>query len=420
MRNIALFVVDCLRYDDSKILEEALAKSVSNLGSYRLNVFEDCYSSSSWTYPSTNSILTGLYPHAHGAKQSNKYKHSVREPWPDRLLPNKSNIFRALKSSNYTTIGISTIFWALNKLCDYGEIDYLLRSEKQDLDYRNVPASWVINNAERIIGKIDNKPWFMYAHLADLHRPYDLTIAQAHSPFEIEILDGLEAWDFVAYTTDPHKLALFKQSKRTLYRALILYIADQINSFIQFLDYCGNLVNTTIVITADHGEEFWDHEHEEKAYYNCGYRSESDHQLGIGHGHTLYNELIHVPLIVINPPNHFKTSKNLDIVSHVDIYPTILEIAGIKHTNTGHGYSLYSSTHHNTLLSEAILYGFEKKALISSSQKVILSPYEGLLEIYERPGDNSEKMPERLVYTDKISSEELLKINILQRILHAV
>lgn len=418
MNNIAIFVIDCLRYDDSSILKKALGEVLNNIEYSYLNVFENCYATSSWTYPTTNSILTGLYPYAHGAKQSGAYKHSVREPWPNPLLRNRDNLFCILNANKYETIGISTIFWALNEQCNYNGIDHLLRSEKQDLDYRNVPASWVINNAKNIIKKIDKKPWFLYAHLADLHRPYDLKIAQETSKFDIEILDGIDTWDLNAYITDPKKLTLFKKNKRALYQSLIRYVANQISQFIRFLDHLGHLENTTLFITADHGEEFWDHEQEEKEFYNCGYRSESDHQLGIGHGHTLYNELIHVPLMAINPPGQLNTNKKHEIISHLDLYPTILEIADIAHANNGHGYSLYSKERHNRLLSEAILYGFEKKALISNTHKVIFSPYEGFVEIYDRVGDMAEKNPERRRYTDKANSEELLKTDILQRLLN--
>jgi len=409
LKNIALFVIDCLRYDDSKILENALNLSAQKLGVDKLDVFESCYSTAPWTYPSTNSILTGRYPHKHGAIQFGDYKYSVTKPWPNPLCADTNNIFESLSSKGYQTIGISTIFWALNPQCDYGELDHLIRSEKQDLEYRNIPASWVVDEAVDVIEKIDREPWFLYAHLADLHRPYDLQIAQDHSAEKIAILEGMESWDLRVYFDNKQQLSLFKRNKRALYRALILYVSEQITRFIEFLDSKGQLNNTTVLISADHGEEFWNHEEEQQAYYNCGYRSESDWQLGFGHGHTLYEELIHVPLMVLNSPTDVETDDYDQPVSHVDIFPTIMHILNFDIPDNLDGFSIYSTDMHENILSEAILYGFEKKSYISKEQKVIFAPHEGIIEIFDRASDPEEKSPERLKFSNDDGRIERLK-----------
>jgi arylsulfatase A-like enzyme len=65
-----------------------------------------------------------------------------------------------------------------------------------------------------------------------------------------------------------------------------------------------------IIFTSDHGEEFYEHH-------------------GWGHGHSLYDESLKVPLIIKFPESRFKGLKIYDIVALVDIFPTVLEETGI-------------------------------------------------------------------------------------------
>ena len=67
--------------------------------------------------------------------------------------------------------------------------------------------------------------------------------------------------------------------------------------------------NTYIIITSDHGEEFKDHG-------------------SFGHNHTLYNELVHVPLIIQGPGIPKKT-RIADKVRLIDIFPTIFDLLGV-------------------------------------------------------------------------------------------
>jgi len=69
--------------------------------------------------------------------------------------------------------------------------------------------------------------------------------------------------------------------------------------------------NTLIILTSDHGEEFFDH-------------------ISWEHGHTLYNELIHVPLLIKFPGSRFSGRTVDRTVGGVDLVPTVLEAAGVK------------------------------------------------------------------------------------------
>jgi arylsulfatase A-like enzyme len=105
----------------------------------------------------------------------------------------------------------------------------------------------------------------------------------------------------------------------SIYDSAITYVDDQIKNFLQQLELIIDLKNTYILITADHGEAFFEHGQ-------------------LDHGLQLYEELIHVPLIIIGPN---LPSKNVDIpVSLINLAPTILDLIGIESPPDFLGHSL--------------------------------------------------------------------------------
>ena len=94
------------------------------------------------------------------------------------------------------------------------------------------------------------------------------------------------------------------------YDGEILWVDTVVGKLLDLLRSVGLLDRMVVVITADHGEEFYDHEN-------------------WGHGHSLYNELLHVPLIV-RYPAVLPMGKRIDeIVRSVDVMPTILELGDV-------------------------------------------------------------------------------------------
>ncbi len=380
MRNFIIISVDCLRFD---FFKEAYEASALKKHPHSL-FFESAFTTSPWTYPATNSLLTGLYPHRHGAYQKNHYKRSVKEPWPSPLDLGVPTIFTELKALDYYTIGISSIFWALNEKCVFRGCDKIIRSEEQDVFYKNVKAEWVFEQfTDTCVNEIDNRPFMAYMHLCDLHRPFDLDLALEYSNGPIELLDGIDEWDLRPHLHDPERVKLFKRNKVKLYKALLAYVLDRIHVLMESLKKNNLTDNTSIIITADHGEEFWEREDFQKQYYDCGYRSEEEGLLGTGHGHTLFNEIVHIPLLFINPSFHLDAEQLSLPASLTDIFPTILEMAGSRPSSPLDGQSLFNPARNREILIEGTLYGYERKAIVSNGRKHIFSPYENSYVSYD-------------------------------------
>jgi arylsulfatase A-like enzyme len=100
-----------------------------------------------------------------------------------------------------------------------------------------------------------------------------------------------------------------------LYDGEIRYTDEKfIGPLIAALKEIGLYDRTMIIFTSDHGEEFFEHH-------------------GWGHGHSLYDESLKVPLIIKFPESRFKGKRILERVSLVDIFPTVLEETGIDHSH---------------------------------------------------------------------------------------
>jgi arylsulfatase A-like enzyme len=161
-----------------------------------------------------------------------------------------------------------------------------------------------------------------------------------------------------------------------LYDAEILYTDNEIGRLLDGLEEMNLLENTAIIITADHGEEFWEHE-------------------GFEHGHSLYGELIDVPLIARFPGLSGEGTRIRERVSLIDLAPTLLDYFGLEPPYSFHGRNLLEwldgrEREEESICSEALLFGDEKKSITQLDYKFILS-VTGERELYDLDEDPGEK-----------------------------
>jgi arylsulfatase A-like enzyme len=95
-----------------------------------------------------------------------------------------------------------------------------------------------------------------------------------------------------------------------LYDGAIAYVDDQIGRLLDGLSRLGRREHTIVVVTADHGDEFLDHG-------------------GMGHGTTVYGELVRVPLVISAPWILGAPRRIATLSRHVDLAPTLLDFAGV-------------------------------------------------------------------------------------------
>lgn len=313
--NVVLIMVDTMRADHLSLYGHD-AETSPNLEAFAENavVFENAFSQASWTRPSVATILSGRYPSSHSTTTK-----------PDALPDEVETIAEVLHSDGYTTGGIVTNFNLtpyFNFHQGFETYDFLeperilfaddnaaklaiyellrrfavrlprtLRPEQfyQDAQVTTDAAiEWLRTTPN------ENEPYFLFLSYMDPHDPY------FRRP-----LDGHAVGRSFMGHPDPE----LADEIRELYDGEIHFWDQNFARLIETLRQRPDWDRTMVVVCSDHGEEF--HEHG-----------------GWWHGTTLYDEQLHVPLVVRLPNNELGGSREDRWVGLIDIAPTIARLAG--------------------------------------------------------------------------------------------
>jgi len=166
--------------------------------------------------------------------------------------------------------------------------------------------------------------FFLYIHTYEAHTPYTrTTFTEGMDPGavgETFTLDKLDLLQSGALTFDAKEIAYLN----ALYDGGIAKCDEQVGEFLAYLEEIGLRDRTMIVVTSDHGEELGDH-----------YPSFSGE-----HGHSLYDELLLVPLIVHDPTRSYPKKRIGEQVRLMDVMPTVLDSFGLGPDRPTAGKSL--------------------------------------------------------------------------------
>ncbi|MBM4245244.1 MAG: sulfatase [Deltaproteobacteria bacterium] len=316
-RNVILISLDTLRGDqlggtlDGKPLMPKLAAR-SATGAR----FTDAYT----TYPSTTaghmSMLTGLYPARHGMVFATGYL--------DKAIPTLPEI---LARNGYATAAVTE---------DAMLTAYVGFVRGFD-EYREIKGKTMWETSGEIeqtfgagldwVEKHRDERFFLFLHTYQVHVPY--TPPPAHDVFRHWEKDGQRVP--IDASTPP------AVRDRHLYAGEVRYTDDVLDRLLERLDALGVLDDTIVVVTADHGDEF------------------GEHGL-IGHAKTVYDEVLHVPLIILSP-HLVPAGRTIDTpVSLVDLLPTLLDLVRLPAPRELHGESLVPLLHGGRFPATRVLY----------------------------------------------------------------
>ena len=284
--------------DTSPRLTEIAADSV---------LFREASAPSSWTLPSVVSLMTGLHAAQHGVQSGGT---GLAEDGPPTLA-------EALSAAGYDTVGFSQTFIAGSRFGlergfrEFFENNHLNGSALRSQEVRRQFITWYRGAHQ------PGRPIFSYMHTVDPHGPYSPV-----GPFARFAEESPGALPEIAYRpvqfmmrghgADPGELAHI----RARYDGEVAYTDDQFGRFISMLRLLDLYDDSMIIVTSDHGEEFGEHG-------------------GFDHGRTLYEEVLHVPLIV-KLPGSLHRGAAVDLpVSLVDLAATVSYTAGIAAGGSG-------------------------------------------------------------------------------------
>jgi len=273
-------------------------------------VFEKAMAQAPYTLPSHMSLLTGLEVWAHGVRLGNT-----------KLRDEYTTLAETLK-----TKGFATAAWT-----DGGFMSARYGFDQGFDVYHDqrAPGSSMTNgfrrygeDVRRWVEAQGEDPFFLFLHTFDTHGPY-----QAEEE-HFEALAGSEPvvpagagrlGDPLAYLRklgvhDYLELDRFETLGDMIgaYDATIRFVDSEVGRLVDWLEERELLDDALVVITSDHGESFM------------------DHHLYVGHGLTLYDEEIHVPLIVKFPGDRYAGTRCSDVVRSIDVFPTVTVATGAE------------------------------------------------------------------------------------------
>ena len=293
--NVVFILIDTLRADRlSSYGYERPTSPVMDALADRGVRFSNAQAQSSWTKCSMASLWTGLFAQRSGVT---RFDHAI----PDSAtLP--AEIFRA---AGYTTAGLWRNGWVASNFGFAQGFDIYLRPVPRDdaahLERRGRAEAKVPGSdedltlaAREFIRTNRNDKFLLYLHYMDLHQ----------------------------YVYDDEAAELeFGTSISDVYDRAIHWTDRNVGALLATLDELDLAKRTIVVITADHGEAFGEHGAE-------------------GHARDLYQEVVHVPLLMALP---FRVDGGLvvdPLVRNVDIWPTVLDLLGLPALPGADGVSL--------------------------------------------------------------------------------
>jgi arylsulfatase A-like enzyme len=314
--NLLLISIDTLRADHlgcygyprptSPFLDRLASQGV---------LFENAHTTAPWTLPSHTSLFTGLYPSQHGVVTDEV-----------ALPPEVPTLAESLQAQGFATAGLASGIYLGGRFGLGRGFDHYVVFPTRD---KSGGTATKLSATERVSsGALDwlaaqpRRPFFLFLHYFDIHSDYlpqPRFAALFAKPYQGPVTGTsgqLRAFLRRKIDFDPQDRAHLID----LYDAEIRQLDQALEELFEKLDAHGDLANTIVVVTSDHGEEFFDHG-------------------GVFHGRTQYQEMLRIPLIIIGPgiPKGRRSDRP---VSLVDLMPTLLTLGGVPAPTSVSGLDL--------------------------------------------------------------------------------
>lgn len=326
---------------------------------------------SSQTVPSVLSLWTSQPPHRHGVqyrRKSNSFVGSAGEDGAPLVAPELRTMAERFAEAGYHTAAVVANPWLQASL---GFAQGFKR-------YVEIPCSWdgvvcdgrrVNTEARRILMEQRREKTFLYLHYMDVHSPYvgNEAVPRLYRP----------ARGKYTYRNGPVPNLSAEDLRYTIaaYDERIRWIDGLIAQLLRFLNREGLDEDITVVITSDHGDEF--HEHG-----------------GLGHGTTLYNELVRSFAIMWNP-RRLESRRVDNYVAGIDVLPTLLALQALPMTEDLAGTNVLEQQPpaQRIIVSELA----EQKAVVGGRWKLLFDRETAMERLYNVDRYAAIETPDRLV-----------------------
>ncbi len=339
--------LDSVRADALTFRDAQVAPHLTELAG-RGTIFENAISGSSWTLPAHAELFTGAPPSLHGVQFDDLAIDPLRATLPELL-----------RAGGWFTFGWYTGWYLAgeygfergfhvyeNRMTGGAHIERDYRAALRDGDraranavaagrdvqsHRDVTSRNVVDRAADLLERVpDDEGMFLFVHLFDPHYDY-VPPPPWDERFDTGYDGPIDGRDFYRNEAiyDPTKPKPRQVDDAGLLHIVSLYKGEigwtdaALGDLLDLVERRRGLDRTLVVVTSDHGDEFFEHG-------------------GRGHRHTLFDELIRVPLLVVPPGGRAPGARAVvdAQVSLSDVMPTVLDYAGVEPPAGTYGRSL--------------------------------------------------------------------------------
>ena len=374
-RNVILIIIDTVRWDALGCYGNALdpTPNISGIAAEGVR-FDQAISSSGWTLPAVASILTGTWPTIHGGSGKGVLLTPIRDE-----LPTAAEI---MKTEGFNTLGFANAAFVSPRLHLDRGFDVFNHRYAYNWNVRR--ADETMDAVLELLGERWTDSNFVMIHFFDPHLDYDPPPAYATKytdgrtepalPLTMQACLAMQSEDGGSPSSADIRYV------RGVYHGEVACVDAQVGRLVDALKTQGIYDNAMLMITSDHGEEFWEHG-------------------GFEHGHTLYDELIRVPLIIKLPAGIEPVERVVDAqVRTLDLMPTVFKLLDIPKPESFVGDSLMPLIRGETIadriaFSESTLYGNNKRSWRTARYKYIRNIGENgqqKAELYDWRSDPAE------------------------------
>jgi len=313
VKNVILIVVDTLRADALRAYNPDAAPSLGfDDFAQESFLFENAIAPASWTYPSMISIMTGVRPYHVNAEPYSKLPDGdpvtgvdlttlagfmTRAGYYSRGILGNNLLYRP----TLVTAGLAEIDTYTREATGAGFGARLARRVSLDRYLSGSHTERLTDEAIDHLRSSADQPNFLWLHYFDPHDEY----APPRDYVADQTVDRV--W---TYTNDRADSDAERARAKMLYYGEVRWVGASLARLFAELKMLGIYDDSLIILTSDHGEEFWEHG-------------------GMYHGSSLYHELLHVPLMIRLPQQRegFRISSP---VSTRAILPTVLDVGEIE------------------------------------------------------------------------------------------
>ena len=302
--NVVLITLDTTRADHLGCYgyERETSPNLDRLAEASI-VYTNMIATSSWTLPAHATLFTGKFTSSHGARYDPEgplvLSDAIEGPWSiyraRGLGEEGRTLAQVLKEAGYATGAVVGGPWMKRVFGLDRGFDFY--DDGQVTTLQGALAEQVTDSALAWLGQRDDREFFLFVNYYDPHVPY-------LPPTEFQH----------AFLPESHPLVGAKRSLedlRDLYDAEILYMDREVGRLLDGLKELESFDSSWIIVTADHGELFGE-------------------QGRFGHGYTLFEGEIRIPLIVKPPAGRWKPGQSEEIIQLIDITPMILDALGLE------------------------------------------------------------------------------------------